>query len=309
MREDPSRQIATVRLDQRTLVDDVVHRAADVDVVERRDGDVHGDRSQEISRVDFDAAQARVSADLVDQPRHDLRRRRSTKNDVGPSAIYEVCGIVIRDTDRDLYAIDISGPERIGDPSPRRIADKGQRPARPEAARRRLPLRPEGEVEGIAPFDHVWPGGDEKASITGVVSGRHAELRVRIAGQRGKRRGVRDCEAIWQIAGDLGEMHLQREWVRNLQPQDRSGAPIPVIVEPVDRREEVRAAVLDPSVALEGPHEVARRDRDVVEGRCVVSPGPEMECPDQPVDRHLGKLGSQVRLKVRPAVAVRMSGM
>ena len=49
VREDPPRQIATMRLDQRTLIEDVIHCAAHVDVVERRDGDVHADRSEEVS--------------------------------------------------------------------------------------------------------------------------------------------------------------------------------------------------------------------------------------------------------------------
>ena len=49
VRENPPRQIATVRLDQRTLVEDVIHGAADMNIVKGGHGDVHADRSQKIS--------------------------------------------------------------------------------------------------------------------------------------------------------------------------------------------------------------------------------------------------------------------
>src|SRR5437867_2319906 len=104
-------------------------------------------------------------------------------------------------------------------------------------------------------------------------------------------------------------MDSEGVWIRHLQPRDRIRAPIPVIIEPLDRREEVRSAVLDPSITLECACEIAGRDSDAVERRRVAKPALETECPNKAVARHIGKFGGEVRLKVGPTVAVRMSGM
>src|SRR2546428_2039909 len=104
-------------------------------------------------------------------------------------------------------------------------------------------------------------------------------------------------------------MDLEGVWVRYLQAGYRARAPSPVVVEARDGREEVRAGVLDPSFTFECPYKVFGRDGDVAQRRRVVELAPEMECPDKAVARHVGKLGGQVRLKVGPAVAVRVPGV
>jgi len=171
-----------MRIEQRALVEDVIHRLADVDVVKGRNGEIHADRPEKVPRVDFDAAESRIGAHLLDQPRHDLGRRRSTKDDVSLAAIHHVRRIVVRQTHRDLDAIDVRRSQPIACRRPRWIPDEGQRTARPIARYRKLLLRRDREIEPFAPFDHVRAGGHEKTSVPAVVSGGNPEFGVRSSG-------------------------------------------------------------------------------------------------------------------------------
>ena len=126
---------------------------------------------------------------------------------------------------------------------------------------------------------------------------RDAQRGVRIARAGRDRRRGRQGEQQREVPGRLGQLHLEGLVVRRRQAADRLGLAAREVVETLDDAvvEGIGGRGCRRGLPGQRADEVAGRDRHVLEGRCVMDVGLDLERPGEPVGRGGRQGGGQVR--------------
>ncbi len=173
-----------VALDRRAIEREV-DRSPDMDIVERRNREVHLQEHEPRRPIDLDATRQRP---IPDHPKV-LGSRSTATPTVRPGTSGAASSRTAADVDQ-LDPIGVGGAERVRRSVPRRVPHERnlrRRPSRDGLRAERL-----RRVEPVGALQHVrTEGGEVPHVVAGVIVGH----------PQGDRRGRRRCEAVDQVAG------------------------------------------------------------------------------------------------------------
>ena len=184
---------ASEALDHPLLVDGEIDSPANVDVVERRRGEIHGREHRRVEWYRHDSiGLGRIGLVTIDK----LRRRRRVEHEIERPRFNPPVGLILVEADREHDAVGGGSSKVVTGGIPGRV------PREHELA----PGRPA--------LQHVRPGGDERGAVAVVMT---------VGGARRDRRRRRQRESLSQVSDGLCQVHDQRVGIGSLEPRDRVG--------------------------------------------------------------------------------------